>query len=161
MRSNKHLEGFLAPKKERRPATLPSTTSTSEGSADEGDIPNPAPTDPAPTPKREPRVLISTSLLARGLDFSPTLSHVFLPDTGGARVRPDRGDNALELLHRAGRSARAGRVGRVVLFDKAAAGNKSLINRSGRRVGRVRGRIERMVEELRSTKKRSPSRADL
>ncbi|KAL9932847.1 hypothetical protein V8E36_008102 [Tilletia maclaganii] len=111
--------------------------------------------------KKPPRVLITTSLLSRGLDFDPSVTHVFLPDRiaystssygagrlasslpgtpadsskGGGKgkdrpaaasaayssVASSAGINELELLHRAGRAARAGQVGHVVIFDKRAA----------------------------------------
>ena len=54
-----------------------------------------------------PRVLLSTSLLARGLDFDPSVSHVFV-------LAPPR--NTADFLHRAGRTARAGSSGRVIVF---------------------------------------------
>nr|XP_019008163.1 uncharacterized protein I206_06718 [Kwoniella pini CBS 10737]OCF46944.1 hypothetical protein I206_06718 [Kwoniella pini CBS 10737] len=53
------------------------------------------------------RILITTSLLSRGLDFSPSVSSVFLLD-------PPR--DVLDFVHRAGRAGRAGREGRVVVF---------------------------------------------
>lgn len=85
---NKHLEGFLKP--------LPKPSS----SVDEGsEIPSNLSQAPKPvvrpltplselperhTPEREdketPRVLITTSLLSRGLDFSPAIKHVFIVD---------------------------------------------------------------------------------
>jgi ATP-dependent RNA helicase MRH4 len=58
-----------------------------------------------------PRVLITTSLLSRGLDFTPSVKHVFLIDEPR---------DMLDFLHRAGRTGRAGRVGNVVVFGDAA-----------------------------------------
>ncbi|WWC86582.1 uncharacterized protein L201_001459 [Kwoniella dendrophila CBS 6074] len=55
----------------------------------------------------ENRILITTSLLSRGLDFSSSVSSVFLLD-------PPR--DVLDFVHRAGRAGRAGRQGRVVVF---------------------------------------------
>lgn len=105
-----------------------------------------------------PRVLITTSLLSRGLDFGPQVRHVFLPDAGrrGATSVHQANNNALELLHRAGRSARAGRAGTVVLFDKSSApGNtKVLINRRGQKKGVIRGQMDLLVSELKHTKRR-------
>jgi ATP-dependent RNA helicase MRH4, mitochondrial len=56
-----------------------------------------------------PRILITTSLLARGLDFSPKVTHVFIVDEPR---------NEIDFLHRAGRTARAGQQGTVVVFGK-------------------------------------------
>ncbi|KAI9451456.1 P-loop containing nucleoside triphosphate hydrolase protein [Lactarius psammicola] len=70
--------------------------------------------------RRRPRACCcSTSLLARGLDFDPSVSHVFV-------LEPPR--NTADFLHRAGRTARAGGSGRVVVFGRGA----------GRGAGRVR-----------------------
>lgn len=54
-----------------------------------------------------PRVLVTTSLLSRGLDFAPDVRHVFILDTPR---------DTLDFIHRAGRSARAGRAGSVTVF---------------------------------------------
>ena len=51
-----------------------------------------------------PHVLLSTSFLARGLDFDPSVSHLFV-------LYPPR--NTADFLHCAGRTARAGCRGRV------------------------------------------------
>jgi ATP-dependent RNA helicase MRH4 len=83
--SNKHLEGFLVPKP--------------------GSVANPIDPD-------APRILITTSLLARGLDFAPTVSHVLIADEPR---------NEVDFLHRAGRTGRAGRSGTVVVFGKGVA----------------------------------------
>ena len=58
---------------------------------------------------KEPHVMITTSMLSRGLDFSPDVRHVFIVDEPR---------NMVDFLHRAGRSARAGQVGKVVVFGK-------------------------------------------
>lgn len=63
--------------------------------------------------KKKPRVLVTTSLLSRGLDFSPLVSTIYLVD-------PPR--NVLDFVHRAGRAGRAGRPGRVVVFGMQHAG---------------------------------------
>lgn len=55
----------------------------------------------------EPRILITTGILSRGLDFSPLVSTVFLVD---------QPKDILDFMHRAGRAGRAGRKGRVVIF---------------------------------------------
>ncbi|KAI0684096.1 P-loop containing nucleoside triphosphate hydrolase protein [Cytidiella melzeri] len=57
----------------------------------------------------EPHVLITTSLLSRGLDFSPEIQNVLIVD-------PPR--NMIDFLHRAGRTGRAGARGTVVIFGK-------------------------------------------
>ncbi|GJE96794.1 DEAD/DEAH box helicase [Phanerochaete sordida] len=63
----------------------------------------------APESADEPHVLITTSLLSRGLDFSHEIKHVLITD-------PPR--NMIDFLHRAGRTGRAGRWGTVVVFGK-------------------------------------------
>jgi ATP-dependent RNA helicase MRH4 len=68
---------------------------------------------PKPPSTKSPRVLVTTSLLSRGLDFSPLVTTTYLLD-------PPR--NVLDFVHRAGRSGRAGRPGRVVVFGMAHAG---------------------------------------
>ncbi|KAH8111181.1 P-loop containing nucleoside triphosphate hydrolase protein [Phellopilus nigrolimitatus] len=77
--SNRHLAGFV------------------KGSDAEGDE------------KDAPRVLITTSLLSRGLDFAADVQHVFIVDSPR---------NMVDFLHRAGRSGRAGQQGKVVVFGK-------------------------------------------
>ena len=57
----------------------------------------------------EPHVLITTSLLSRGLDFDPSVQHVFIADTPR---------NMIDFIHRAGRAGRMGNPGRVVVFGK-------------------------------------------
>jgi ATP-dependent RNA helicase MRH4 len=58
----------------------------------------------------EPRVLVTTSLLSRGLDFSPLVKHVFIVDEP---------NNMVDFIHRAGRTGRAGQQGKVVIFSKS------------------------------------------
>ncbi len=99
-----------------------------------------------PSPKApSPRILITTSLLSRGLDFSPLVSTVMLVD---------QPRDILDFLHRAGRAGRAGRKGRVVVFgmDPSGSGSGSGSRiRSGRtgeglgkQMGEVVGRWERV-----------------
>ncbi|WFD23946.1 RNA helicase [Malassezia equina] len=115
----------------------------------------------ADPPADAPRVLLTTSLLSRGLDFGPFVRHVFLPDAGRhtARSVHAANNNALELLHRAGRSARAGRAGTVVVFDKESAPGKTkvLINHRGQKKGIVRGQMALLVDALQRKKKRRAS----
>ena len=71
-----------------------------------------APEAPASAPadvSKVPHVMITTSLLSRGLDFSPDVKHVFIVDEPR---------NMIDFLHRAGRSGRAGEQGKVVVFGK-------------------------------------------
>ena len=51
----------------------------------------------------------TTSLLSRGLDFDPTVQHVFIADTPR---------NMIDFIHRAGRAGRMGNQGKVVVFGK-------------------------------------------
>ncbi len=150
MRTNSHLAGFLTSSvagKDKPAAAADSTPS--EATAE------PA-TAAAAAADESPRVLISTSLLARGLDFTPRVSHIFLPDSGSASNaaaggKAKRGSmSPLELLHRAGRGARAGSKATLVLFDKDATpeGRRLLRNKSGKTAGRVIGRVERLIRPL-------------
>jgi ATP-dependent RNA helicase MRH4, mitochondrial len=84
--SNRHLEGFLKPMGKEGEEAKPKVEA-----------------------EDAPRVLITTSLLSRGLDFAPEVRHVFVLDSPR---------NMVDFLHRAGRSARAGREGTVVVFGK-------------------------------------------
>lgn len=112
-----------------------------------------------PKDEHAPRVLITTSVLSRGLDFGPRVRHIFLPDARnhGARLMRTANNNALELLHRAGRSARAGREGTIVIFDKSSmpGGSKVLINRRGKKCGVVRGQMDLLVQELKRPRRKS------
>ncbi|EGN99584.1 hypothetical protein SERLA73DRAFT_106193 [Serpula lacrymans var. lacrymans S7.3] len=90
--SNHHLDGFLRKKSE-------STPSLEAGPAPSG----------SHNPKETAHVMITTSLLSRGLDFSPSIRHVFIVDEPR---------NMIDFLHRAGRSGRAGEQGKVVVFGK-------------------------------------------
>ncbi|KAH9947382.1 P-loop containing nucleoside triphosphate hydrolase protein [Amylocystis lapponica] len=96
--SNHHLDGFLRTRgaAEELP---PLGASEAEGSAESAmeDV------------KDVPHVMITTSLLSRGLDFSPAIKHVFIVDEPR---------NMVDFLHRAGRSGRAGERGKVVVFGK-------------------------------------------
>lgn len=78
--SNRHLAGFLSP------VAMSSTTrATQEG----------------PDASSGPRILITTSLLSRGLDFDPSIRHVFVVDEPRS---------AVDFIHRAGRTVRYSRI---------------------------------------------------
>ena len=96
--SNRHLGGFL-----KATESLVSTSS-------------------------DPHVMITTSLLSRGLDFSPQIRHVFVVDEPR---------NMIDFLHRAGRSGRAGHEGKVVVFGRM----------KGRGAGKAR-EVKRKVRAL-------------
>ncbi|KAJ7489477.1 P-loop containing nucleoside triphosphate hydrolase protein [Mycena latifolia] len=130
--NNKHLDGFLkttAPDLNKRPDDWSSSWVADE--ADEGDaeitsevvkkkepkgslLPvarkdPPTEKEPVNDPMHVPHVMITTSLLSRGLDFSPNVKHVFIVDDPR---------NMTDFLHRAGRTGRAGASGRVVIFGQ-------------------------------------------
>ncbi|KIJ67476.1 hypothetical protein HYDPIDRAFT_173975 [Hydnomerulius pinastri MD-312] len=93
--NNHHLDGFLKPSDHSTSATQAIAKPLKAGSS-----------DPAVTP----HVLLTTSLLSRGLDFSPEIKHVFIVDEPR---------NMIDFLHRAGRAGRAGEAGKVVVFGRA------------------------------------------
>ncbi|KAI8983171.1 P-loop containing nucleoside triphosphate hydrolase protein [Trametes punicea] len=105
--SNHHLDGFL---RVRRP--------DEDGGVQDASSEASAPPAPASVPgatsmeqlKDVPHVMITTSLLSRGLDFAPDVKHVFIVDEPR---------NMIDFLHRAGRSGRAGEPGKVVVFGKS------------------------------------------
>lgn len=84
--SNRHLEGFLKPSS-LRPSKSPRTV----------------------LDRDDPQVLITTSLLSRGLDFSSDIKNVLIID---------QPIDMIDFLHRAGRAARAGLPGNVIIFGK-------------------------------------------
>ncbi len=90
--SNHHLDGFL---------TVPASHEVEDGATKAMN---------KEEDEKMPHVLITTSLLSRGLDFSPDIKNVFIVDTPR---------NMIDFLHRAGRTARAGGRGTVVVFGKA------------------------------------------
>jgi superfamily II DNA/RNA helicase len=120
--SNKHLEGWLKPPKPAfNPFDDPSdslndaTTTPFINVAERGNRErNHRKKDSSSEPtisldQTPPRVLITTSLLSRGLDFSPSIKHVILVDQARDQV---------DFLHRAGRTGRGeGGVGNVYVFD--------------------------------------------
>lgn len=101
--SNHHLDGFL--KQNSTDVAVPSLSS-----------------DPAVTP----HVLVTTSLLSRGLDFHPDIKHVFIVDEPR---------NMIDFLHRAGRTGRAGEVGKVVVFGRSKGRGSGRAVEVRRRIG--------------------------
>ncbi|KAH9958070.1 P-loop containing nucleoside triphosphate hydrolase protein [Russula dissimulans] len=117
--SNKHLAGFLKPIQKKKILSHPQPP-IAEGK-------NEVPLAMARETESDlPRVLLSTSLLARGLDFDASVSHVFVLDPP---------QNTADFLHRAGRTARAGRSGKVVVFGKGG----------GRGAGKLRELRQRLA----------------
>ncbi|KAJ7176511.1 hypothetical protein C8R46DRAFT_1174177 [Mycena filopes] len=128
--NNKHLEGFIrvpGRKTTEQPLNDWSSSWIADQDADE-DVPAPVKkVSPAPRalvpivkqgeqpttvkndPMNVPHVMITTSFLSRGLDFSPNVKHVFIVDDPRSMV---------DFLHRAGRTGRAGENGKVVIFGK-------------------------------------------
>jgi ATP-dependent RNA helicase MRH4 len=122
--SNKHLTGFLKPILNKS-NSLPSHPPYA-GDLEEEKAKSATGLGKSESESKSPRVLLSTSLLARGLDFDPSVSHVFVLD-------PPR--NTADFLHRAGRTARAGSKGRVVVFGKG----------TGRGAGKLREMRQRLA----------------
>jgi len=87
------------------------------------------PEEPVKDPMHVPHVMITTSLLSRGLDFSPNVKHVFIVDEPR---------NMIDFLHRAGRTGRAGSNGKVVIFGK-------LEGRGSQRSKEVRKRVKALL----------------
>ncbi|KAI0040772.1 hypothetical protein FA95DRAFT_1611542, partial [Auriscalpium vulgare] len=84
-----------------------------------------------PAPEDAPHVLLSTSLLARGIDFDPSVSHVLV-------LEPPR--NTADFLHRAGRTARAGQKGHVVVFGKGGGRGADRVRQMKSRVAALKAR---------------------
>ncbi|KII83884.1 hypothetical protein PLICRDRAFT_32615 [Plicaturopsis crispa FD-325 SS-3] len=102
--SNHHLDGFL-----RTPLNAEAAEPKKEGSV-----------------KELPYVMITTSLLSRGLDFAPSIKHVFIMDEPR---------NMVDFLHRAGRSGRAGERGKVVIFGKMSGRGSDSTREVRKKVG--------------------------
>ncbi|CAD6884420.1 unnamed protein product [Tilletia controversa] len=198
MKTEEEIEAtYIEEEKPDEEVTLPSASSTSTPTATATSTSTPTSSSPASPP---PRVLITTSLLSRGLDFDPSVTHVFLPDRisystsgfGSRRLAVSvpgtptssssldtavasvavAGINELELLHRAGRAARAGSSGKLVIFDKRAAvaasrsaggasagGNRKgmamIRNKQGKYVPRAAEPLRKAVRGLLVPKKRT------
>ncbi|KAI0059885.1 P-loop containing nucleoside triphosphate hydrolase protein [Artomyces pyxidatus] len=152
--SNRHLAGFLKPTSRPAPSSDIATDSASQDAStsaiESGDEAAAAPStnsetsaaenlptsegakvDASPADDEQPRVLLSTSLLARGLDFDPSVSHVLV-------LEPPR--NTADFLHRAGRTARAGQKGRVIVFGKGGGRGADRVREMRRRVEALRAR---------------------
>jgi len=104
--NNRHLDGFV---RTNNPQTKPRS--------------------PPQSGDREPHVMITTSMLSRGLDFSPDVRHVFIVDEPR---------NMVDFLHRAGRSARAGQIGKVVVFGKLKGRGSAKATEMKKKVGALR-----------------------
>ncbi|KZT08869.1 P-loop containing nucleoside triphosphate hydrolase protein [Laetiporus sulphureus 93-53] len=114
--SNHHLDGFLRKHghtaKDEKLASEPSLEQSSSSDA--------------PAYTQQPHVMITTSLLSRGLDFAPEIKHVFIVDEPR---------NMVDFLHRAGRSGRAGELGKVVVFGKTEGRGSNRTKIMRKRVG--------------------------
>lgn len=117
--SNRHLDGFLRTPRADRGEVQGVGVGVDAGKRGI----SPASTS---TEDDEPRVLITTSLLSRGLDFVPAIRHVFIVDEPR---------NMVDFLHRAGRSGRAGERGRVVVFGKTKGRGSEKAKEVRRKVG--------------------------
>lgn len=115
--TNHHLDGFL--KVKTKALSIPSSSSSLPSS----------PSSDLKDPKKTPHVLITTSLLSRGLDFSPDIKHVFIVDESR---------NMVDFLHRAGRAGRAGERGKVVVFGKMSGRGAGLAKEVRKKVGALR-----------------------
>ncbi|KAG8833715.1 RNA helicase [Serendipita sp. 399] len=110
--SDKAIESFL---KTPSPSSLPGGNRKSGTKASTQEVDESA-----------PRILVTTSLLSRGLDFSESVRYVFIVDEPQSMV---------DFIHRAGRTGRAGAKGKVVIFSKSS-GRGSERSRTG-----LRGKI--------------------
>jgi ATP-dependent RNA helicase MRH4 len=133
--SNHHLDGFLRKNAksndEDKTSTTPGPDSTSithpiQRSSIKQDAAGSTTPRWRSNPKEDPHVMITTSLLSRGLDFSPAIRHVFIVDEPR---------NMIDFLHRAGRSGRAGERGKVVVFGKMKGRGSTKAKDVRRRVG--------------------------
>ncbi|KAF7974362.1 hypothetical protein HWV62_12320 [Athelia sp. TMB] len=119
--SNHHLDGFLRVKtKALANVTAEASLAPASGLA---------PIPDAKDPRKTPHVLLTTSLLSRGLDFAPDIKHVFIVDEPR---------NMIDFLHRAGRAGRAGEKGRVVVFGKMEGRGSALAKDVRKKVGALK-----------------------
>ncbi|KAF8235067.1 P-loop containing nucleoside triphosphate hydrolase protein [Tricholoma matsutake] len=125
--SNQHLEGFLRKHTKDREETVSDTAPKPVKPTLQPLVKSvPPSTKFRSNPKEEPHVMITTSLLSRGLDFSPSIRHVFMVDEPR---------NMIDFLHRAGRAGRAGEKGKVVVFGKLAGRGSAKAKEVRKRVG--------------------------
>ena len=130
--SNHHLDGFL---RVRRPDEDVDADSASASAASEKNAPTTVASSATPAAtsmeqlKDIPHVMITTSLLSRGLDFAPDVKHVFIVDEPR---------NMIDFLHRAGRSGRAGEAGKVVVFGKSKGRGSEKARVVRRKVGALK-----------------------
>ncbi|KAL1744204.1 P-loop containing nucleoside triphosphate hydrolase protein [Schizophyllum fasciatum] len=87
------------------------------------------PAFPKFAPAEAPHVLVTTSLLSRGLDFAPDVRTVFIMDEPR---------NMVDFLHRAGRTGRAGKLGEVVVFSKMKGRGSASSRDMKKRVSQLR-----------------------
>ena len=123
--SNHHLEGFL-----RQLPTKSAGEAVTESPPELAERQTLQPLELQSNPKEEPHVMITTSLLSRGLDFSPNIRHVFIVDEPR---------NMIDFLHRAGRAGRAGERGKVVVFGKMKGRGSSKAKDVRKRIGALVG----------------------
>ena len=113
--NNRHLDGFLRKPGKQQASEEDARPSQDKGRSTEGT---------EDEDNNVPHVLITTSLLSRGLDFSPEIKNVLIADAPR---------NMIDFIHRAGRTARAGARGTVIIFGKAkgrgAAKDKEVVSR--------------------------------
>jgi ATP-dependent RNA helicase MRH4 len=130
--SNRHLEGFLREHNKGHEegktseVALEPIRQTHQPVVGSPPVPTSVLPESRADPKEEPHVMITTSLLSRGLDFSPSIRHVFIVDEPR---------NMIDFLHRAGRAGRAGQWGKVVVFGKMKGRGSAKAKDVRKRVG--------------------------
>ncbi|RPD56286.1 P-loop containing nucleoside triphosphate hydrolase protein [Lentinus tigrinus ALCF2SS1-7] len=114
--SNHHLDGFLRVRNAAASEPLAAPQAEEEAESEKKDKEKKE--KEKEKAQETPSVMITTSLLSRGLDFAPDVQHVFIVDEPR---------NMVDFLHRAGRSGRAGQDGKVVVFvkDKGRGSDKA------------------------------------
>ncbi|KAH9891339.1 P-loop containing nucleoside triphosphate hydrolase protein [Cubamyces lactineus] len=132
--SNHHLHGFLRSRQagEDVPATDADSTAGASPASEENSPVAPSVSVAATSMgqlREIPHVMITTSLLSRGLDFAPDVKHVFIVDEPR---------NMIDFLHRAGRSGRAGEPGKVVVFGKSKGRGSEKARVVRRKVGALK-----------------------
>lgn len=108
--SNHHLDGFLRVRESEPEAEVEDDAGAERDMRKEDGKAGVSRRATMEDLKDVPHVVITTSLLSRGLDFAPDVKHVFIVDEPR---------NMVDFLHRAGRSGRAGEAGKVVVFGKS------------------------------------------